>query len=52
MTKVFVFQGEFLMMILHIPSLVTNEGDEQIIIHVAIHEKACFSKCAAVALLI
>ena len=37
------------MMILHIPSLVTNEEDQQIIIHVAMHENACFSKRAAVA---
>ena len=49
MTKVSVLQGEFLMMILFIPSLITNEGDQQIIIHVAIHENACFSKYAAVA---
>ena len=52
MTKVSVLHGEFLMMILLIPNLITNEGDEQIIIHVTIHENACFSKCAAVALLI
>ena len=51
MTKVFVLQDEFLMMILLIPSLITNEGDQQII-HAAILENACFSKCAAVALLI
>ena len=30
----------FLMMILFIPSLITNEGDQQIIIHVAINENA------------
>ena len=35
-----------------IPSLMTNEGDQQIIIHVAIHENACFSKRAAHTLLI
>ena len=51
MTKVSALQGEFLMMILLIPRLVTNEEDQQIIIHVAIHENACFSKRAAVALL-
>ena len=51
MTKVSAIQGEFLMMILLIPSLITNEGDQQIIIHVAIHENACFNKRAAVALL-
>ena len=38
--------------ILFIPSLITNEGDQQIIIHVAILENACFSKRAAVTLLI
>ena len=52
MIKVSALQGEFLMMILRIPSLITNEEDQQIIIHVAIHENACFSKRAAVALLI
>ena len=52
MTKVAALQGEVLMMIFLIPSLITNEGDQQIIIHVAIHENACFSKCAAVVLLI
>ena len=51
-TKVFALHGEFLMMIFFIPSLITNEGDQQIIIHVAIHENACFSKRAAVTLLI
>ena len=40
--------GEFLMMILFIPSLITNAGDQQIL-HVAIPENACFSKRAAVA---
>ena len=40
------------MMILLIPSLITNEGDQQIIIDVAIHENACFSERAAFALLI
>ena len=35
-------------MILLIPSLITNAGDQQFI-HVAIHENACFSKRAAVA---
>ena len=61
MTKTSALHGEFLMMIrrdllvnskslqiLFIPSLVTNEKDEQIIIHVAIHENACFGKRAAV----
>ena len=52
MTKVSALQREFLMMILRIPSLITNEGNQQIIIHVAVHENACFSKRAAVALLI
>ena len=33
-------------------SLITNEGNQQIMIHVAIHENACFSKRAAVILLI
>ena len=52
MTKVSAFQGEFLIMILRIPSLITNEEDQQLIIHVAMHENACFSKLATVALLI
>ena len=52
MTKVSALQGEFLMMVFLIPSLETNEEDLQIIIRVAIHENACFSKRAAVALLI
>ena len=47
MTKVSALQGEFQMMILLIPSLITNEGDQHIIIHVAIHENAYFSKRAA-----
>ena len=34
------------------PSLIANEGDQQIILHVAMHENACFSKRATVALLI
>ena len=51
MIKVFTFQGEFLMMILLIPSLITNAGDQQIV-HVALRENACFSKRATVALLI
>ena len=38
--------------ILFIPSLITNEGDHQIIIHVAIHENACFNKRATVILLV
>ena len=38
------------MMILRIPSLITNEGDQLIIMHVAIHENACFSMRAAVTL--
>ena len=50
MTKVSALHGEFLMMILFIPSLITNEEDQQIIMHVAIHENACFSKRAAVTL--
>ena len=50
MTKVSALQGEFLMMILLTPSLITNEKDQQIIIHVAVHENDCFSKRAAVAL--
>ena len=52
MTKVAALQGEFLMMVLLIPSLINNEGDQQIIIHVAIHKNACFSKRAPVILLI
>ena len=52
MTKVSVLHNEFLMMILLIPSLITNEGDQQIIMHVAIYKNACFNKCGAVALLI
>ena len=52
MTKVDALQGEFLMMILFIPSLINNEGNQQIIIHVAIHENACFSKRVPVVLLI
>ena len=52
MTKVSALHGEFLMMTLLIPSFITNEGDQQIIIHVAINENACFSKRAAVTLLI
>ena len=39
------------MMILLITSLITNAGDQQIVL-VAIHENTCFSKRAAVALLI
>ena len=35
-------------MILLIPSLIANAGDQQIT-HAAIHENACFSKLAAVA---
>ena len=38
-------------MILLIPSLITNAGDQQII-NVAVHENACFSERAAVALLL
>ena len=65
MTKDSALHGEFLMMIcrdilvnskslqiLFIPSLITNEGDQQIIIHVAIRENACISKSAAVTSLI
>ena len=52
MTEVSALHGEFLMMILFIPSLIINEGDQQIIIHVTIHENACFSKRAIVTLLI
>ena len=51
MTKVSALQGEFLMMILLIPRLITNARDQQFI-HVAIHENACFSERAAVTLLI
>ena len=51
MTNFSAFQGEFLIMILFIPSLITTAGDQQII-DVAIHENACFSERAAVALLI
>ena len=51
MTKVSVLQDEFLMMILLILSLITNEGDQQSVIHAAIRENACFSKRVAVALL-
>ena len=49
-TKASALHGEFLMMILFIPSLITN-ADQQFI-HVAIHENACFSERAAVAWLI
>ena len=65
MTKVSALHGEFLIIIcrdllvnskslqiLFIPSLITNEGDQQIIIHVAIHQKACFSKRVAVTFLV
>ena len=52
MTKVAALQGKFLMMIHPIPSLKNNEGDQQIIIHVAIRENAGFSKRAPVVLLI
>ena len=38
-------------MILLIPSLITNTGDQHII-NVVIHENACFSERAAVALLL
>ena len=51
MTKASALQGEFLMMMLLIPSFITNAGNQQII-HVAIHENACFSERAAVASLI
>ena len=53
MTNISALQVEFLMMILFIPSLITNTGDQQIIhVGVAIHENACFSERAAVALFI
>ena len=39
------------MIILLIPSLITNAGDQQII-DVAMHENACFIERAAVALLL
>ena len=52
MTKVIALQGEFVMMIFLIPSFINNEGGQQIIIHVAIHENACFSKRTPVVLLI
>ena len=48
MTKASALQGEFPLMILLIPSLITNAGDQQFI-HVAIHKNACFSERAAVA---
>ena len=51
MTKSSALRGKFVMMILLIPSLITNEGDQQNIIQVAIQENACFSKRTAVALL-
>ena len=49
--NVSALQGEFLMMILLISSLITDAGNQQII-HAAIHGNACFSERAAVALLI
>ena len=54
MTKVSALHGVFLMMVglLFIPSLITNAGCQQIIMHVAIDENACFNKGAAVTLLI
>ena len=65
MTKTSALHGEFLIMtcrdllvnskslqILFIPSLITNKGDQQISIHVAMLENACFSKRVAVTLLI
>ena len=51
MTNVSVLLGEFLMTILLKPSAITNAGDQQTI-DVVIHENACFSKRAAVTLLI
>ena len=51
MIKASALQGEFLMMILLIPSIITNAGDQQFI-HVALRENVCFSKRATVALLI
>ena len=48
MTKTSALQGEFPLMVLLIPSLITNVGDQQFIL-VAIHENACFSERAAVA---
>ena len=48
MTKVSVLQGEFPLMVLLIPSLITNAEDQEFI-HVAIHENACFSERAGVA---
>ena len=48
MTKASALQGEFLMMILLIPSFITNAEDQQFV-YVAIHENACFSVRAAVA---
>ena len=50
-TNFSALQGEFLMMILLIPSLKTSTGDQQII-DVVIRENACFSVRAAVALLV
>ena len=48
MTKASALQGEFPLMVLLIPNLITNAGDQQFI-HVAIHENASFSERAAVA---
>ena len=41
-----------MMILIYLYSFINNEGDQQIIIHVAIHENACFSKRAPVVLLI
>ena len=47
MTKASALQGEFPLMVLLIPSLVTNAGDQQFM-HVALHKNACFSERAVV----
>ena len=65
MAKASALHDEFLMMIcrdllvnskslqiLFLPSLITNKGDQRIIVHVAMLENACFGKRAAVTLLI
>ena len=51
MTNFSALQGEFLMVIRLIPSLIITAGDQQII-HVAIHENVSSSESATVALLI
>ena len=51
MTNISALQGEFVMITLLIPSLITNAGDQQTI-HLAIRENVCFGERAAIALLI